>query len=417
MKRSCFVVIPFGEKPCGVNPDGSVRTVNFDDVFEAIIRPAVEGELQYECMRAKDDHAPGSISEQMYRSIINADLVIADISQHNANVYYELGIRHAIRPNTTVLLKHADAPRTPFDIAVLKHAVYDHKTEEGRRTGQEAIVKAVRQARGGAEPDSEVHRVIIAARSAGGPISGPPARVSYLLSKRPDASIGYITGDLLGVGGVDVWVNSENTQMQMARFCESAVSASIRFHGANNFLYGDLILASDDAVAAELAREAAKVMRRQLQKISETLDGTQRAQLRRTRRRGVQVAPHTVILTNPGNLANPPNNVRLLAHVAAVQGRPTRGFSPVDDIGECVTEVLHELTRFNQRKRRRKPLRSVLFPVFGTGQAKQDPARVVDQLITAALDFLHTAECRTCSAVYFLFGSYQCTACPARARA
>jgi O-acetyl-ADP-ribose deacetylase (regulator of RNase III) len=80
--------------------------------------------------------------------------------------------------------------------------------------------------------------------------------------------------------------------------------------------------------------------------------------------------------------------VRLIAHVAAVQGRPTRGFSPVDDIGECVTAVLREVMRYNRKKHPRRRLRSVLFPVFGTGQAKQDPARVVDQLVSAALDFL-----------------------------
>lgn len=391
-RPSCFVIIPYDVKDCGVGADGAPLTIDFEAVYRRVIEPAVSETLGYECFRSKDDQSPGAIPEQLYRSLFDADLVIADISQHNANVYYELGIRHTARPNTTVLIKHTRAPATPFDIAVLKHMNYDHETEAGVDAGRDAIVQAVRAARGG-EPDSEVHRIIAADKARSGRPIADCRIARYRLTDAPDVTIGYQTGDIMGVRGVDVWVNSENTQMSMARFCESAISASIRFHGAENFVYGDLVLASEDDIAVDLAAEASKEMRRQLDETMRELDDPgQRRALRRVRGKGVHVAPYTVIFTISGMLIHPPTRVRLVAHVAAVEGKPTKGFFVVDDIGRCVQAVIAEIAAKNAARRRGEPYRSVLFPLFGTGQARADPARVVDQLIAGAIEAAKTQQ-------------------------
>src|ERR1700724_544975 len=84
-----FIIRPFGAK----------AGVNFDAVDEKLIQPAlaqigVSGNTTTEIVEQ------GNIREDMFRLLVCADLVIADISIHNANVFYELGIRHGMRPKT-----------------------------------------------------------------------------------------------------------------------------------------------------------------------------------------------------------------------------------------------------------------------------------------------------------------------------
>ena len=84
---NAFIVRPFGVK----------QGVDFDKVEAQLIQPAlmqigVEGGTTTEIVEQ------GNIREDMFRMLVGADLVIADVSIHNANVFYELGIRHALRP-------------------------------------------------------------------------------------------------------------------------------------------------------------------------------------------------------------------------------------------------------------------------------------------------------------------------------
>jgi hypothetical protein len=96
--RSCYVSIPFGVK-AGVNG----RTLDFDYLYRKVIRPAVQ-ELQMECRRL-DEFSPGAIwHKTLFAALISSDLMIADLSTHNANVLYELGVRHAMRRGRTLLI-------------------------------------------------------------------------------------------------------------------------------------------------------------------------------------------------------------------------------------------------------------------------------------------------------------------------
>ena len=106
----CFVVMPFGTKP-----DGQGGSVNFDEVYEKLLAPAIR-DAGLEPLRADQELVGGLIHKPMFERLILADYAIADLTTANANVFYELGVRHAARPYSTVLVS-ADVKKAPFDLA------------------------------------------------------------------------------------------------------------------------------------------------------------------------------------------------------------------------------------------------------------------------------------------------------------
>ena len=99
----CFVAMPFGSKP---NPSGG--TIDFDAVYADLIRPAIEA-AHMDPLRADEEAAGGIIHKPMYERLLLAEIVIADLTFANANVFYELGVRHAARPRSTILMYAAIA--------------------------------------------------------------------------------------------------------------------------------------------------------------------------------------------------------------------------------------------------------------------------------------------------------------------
>src|SRR5437867_11945634 len=89
-----FIVRPFGTK----------NGIDFDRVEKELIRPAM-GQAGLTGGTTGEFIQQGNIRTDMFEQLLIADLVIADISIHNANVFYELGIRHAFRDKRTFLLK------------------------------------------------------------------------------------------------------------------------------------------------------------------------------------------------------------------------------------------------------------------------------------------------------------------------
>jgi hypothetical protein len=115
--RRVFIVRPFGTR------DG----VDFDAIERELIQPAL-ARVKVTAL-AGSTTIPfieqGNIREDMFRELVTADLVIADLSIHNANVFYELGIRHAVRPNATFLLRAAKMSTYPFDLQTDRYLSYD----------------------------------------------------------------------------------------------------------------------------------------------------------------------------------------------------------------------------------------------------------------------------------------------------
>jgi tetratricopeptide (TPR) repeat protein len=122
-KPLCFVLMPFGKKPGA----GSAVT-DFDAVYGELIKPAVEA-ARLVPLRADEEQAGGVIHKPMFERLILCEYVVADLTTANANVFYELGVRHAVKPATTILLFAADGMRLPFDLAPMRALAYRLKSD------------------------------------------------------------------------------------------------------------------------------------------------------------------------------------------------------------------------------------------------------------------------------------------------
>ena len=114
----CFVLMPFGRKP-----DAAGRMVDFDRVYQDLIAPAIE-EADLEPLRADEEMAGGIIHKPMYERLILCEYAVADLTTANANVFYELGLRHAVRQWSTVLIFAEGGSQLPFDVAPLRALPY-----------------------------------------------------------------------------------------------------------------------------------------------------------------------------------------------------------------------------------------------------------------------------------------------------
>ncbi len=151
----CFVVMPFGSKP-----DGQGGSVDFDAVYRDLIAPAVE-EAELQPLRADQELVGGIVHKPMFERLILADYAVADLTTANANVFYELGVRHALRPYSTVLIG-ADVKRTPFDLApdrVRPYTLDAHGRPAAAAEERAMLVEALRHARQAAT-DSPVFQLI-----------------------------------------------------------------------------------------------------------------------------------------------------------------------------------------------------------------------------------------------------------------
>ena len=106
-ETTCFYVTPIGE-------DGSEQRKHSDLFLSSLVEPALE-HFQLKVVRADAIDKPGTITRQIIEYLIRSRLVIADLSFHNPNVFYELAIRHAVRLPVVQIIRSAD--RIPFDLS------------------------------------------------------------------------------------------------------------------------------------------------------------------------------------------------------------------------------------------------------------------------------------------------------------
>jgi tetratricopeptide (TPR) repeat protein len=118
-KPLCFVLMPFGQKPTTAG-----KMIDFDAVYHDLIEPAIRS-ADLEPIRADEEMAGGIIHKPMFERLILCEYAIADLTTANANVFYELGLRHAVRPSSTVLLFAKNTGQLPFDAAPLRSIPYD----------------------------------------------------------------------------------------------------------------------------------------------------------------------------------------------------------------------------------------------------------------------------------------------------
>lgn len=123
---TCFVVIGFGMK----TDYSTGRVLNLDKTYQKLIKPALD-RVGVKVFRAIDVNRAGGIDEIMYQWLYQADIVVADLSTMNANVFYELGVRHAQKPNTTLVIAEKELMgRIPFDLSHTVIHSYEHLGED-----------------------------------------------------------------------------------------------------------------------------------------------------------------------------------------------------------------------------------------------------------------------------------------------
>jgi hypothetical protein len=144
VRSLCFVLMPFGQKPGA----GNVM-IDFDAVYKKVIKPAIEA-VGLEPLRADEEVAGGIIHKPMFERLVLCEYAVADLTSANANVFYELGVRHAVRPWSTISIFAATGTRLPFDVAPLRASSYKlgkDGTPSAAKTDAAALATRLRAAR------------------------------------------------------------------------------------------------------------------------------------------------------------------------------------------------------------------------------------------------------------------------------
>jgi O-acetyl-ADP-ribose deacetylase (regulator of RNase III) len=360
--KTCFVIMPFKEKK---KLDGTV--IDFDAVYDNLIEPAVKS-VGLQCYRSDKIVQGGWIHRKMLQHVYQADVAVVDLTTLNPNVFYELGVRHALVPCVTVLIRR-EGTELPFNIEGMNAIPYgDLSVEAERDKARKHIAEFITAGLEQYTNDSLVYEVL--------DVRVPPVQsvipstdtLYYPVHSEGDPRIALITGEIENVTVADVWVNSENTNMQMARHYDRSVSSLIRYLGARKDRSGQV---SKDVIADELAK---------------CMEGKR------------SVDPGVIVVTGAGELTKS-NKVRKIFHAAAVVGQIGKGYTPINDVGRCVTNALQ---RMDSPALRSANLRTILFPLMGTGVGGGERKAKASQLITAALQYLRARPTSVVQTVYFL---------------
>ncbi|HSG44720.1 MAG TPA: hypothetical protein VLA72_16345 [Anaerolineales bacterium] len=156
-KDRCFVVMPFGVKP---KNDGSGGMYDFDKVYRVLIQRAIRN-VDMIALRADETEGSRVIHADMFKDLRDRPIVLVDLSLLNANVFYELGIRHVMSPTGTVLIANEETvKKLPFDIALSRVIPYRYDGSHLDWDEVERVVPllqaAIEEARRGS-PDSPVY--------------------------------------------------------------------------------------------------------------------------------------------------------------------------------------------------------------------------------------------------------------------
>ncbi len=175
-KQICFVIMGFGKK---TDPTSGI-ILDLDKVYKNIIKPSVE-KSEFKCVRANEIEDSGLMDKSMYSLLMQADLVIAYVTTNNANAIYELGVREAVRPYSTIILNKKNG-KTRFDVGENRMCMYsplgedlgDNETEQC----QKKIIQLIKNVNKNRAIDSPLYEFIKEIK----PIKLPKEYKQYLFS-------------------------------------------------------------------------------------------------------------------------------------------------------------------------------------------------------------------------------------------
>lgn len=350
-RKTCFVIMPYGKKT-----DNNNQEIDFDYVYTEIIQEPVE-QAGLNCIRCDELEEAGLIHDDMFAYIASAEVAIVDITALNANVFYELGVRHALKKAVTIIIRKQDSA-IPFNIQGLRIIEYPDATG-GYRAVREKIRHFIENGLKSTETDSPIQPILekLAGQEAEPDKSHPISELksyTHKIEGNQDRQIEIRTGDIRKWRGVDVWVNSENSNMQMARLYDRNLSALIRYCGAEKDANDQII---KDTIAIEL---------------SECMKGKESVPL------------GTVLATGSGALAAT-HGVKKIFHIASVYGIPGLGYrSDIEIIDVCIERCLR---RMDHDASSEGGLKSIAFPMLGTGTGGGYVTKVAQILVRAVLSY------------------------------
>jgi hypothetical protein len=215
-QQTCFVVMGFGEKTDFQSQPQ--RTLDLDKTYRIIIKPAVE-QAGLKCIRADDVMHSGVIDLPMYELLLNADVVVADLSTSNANAIYELGVRHALRPATTIVLAEEQF-KFPFDLSHLVIRKYQHLGKgidaEVAETVRAELREAIRTLVGGLKKDSPVYTFLPALRPPSIAVTLSAEAVATRVPEVARTAVQDVTNTLLLEAGRAARARSDFATAQLA---------------------------------------------------------------------------------------------------------------------------------------------------------------------------------------------------------
>lgn len=143
-RKICFVAMGFGKKMDYRNS----KEVDLDIIYKKVIKNLFDSLTEYELIRADEISGSEIIDVSMYSLLLKADLVIADITTMNENAIYELGIRHASKPFSTIIMMQ-ESEKIPFDLNHCRILTYkdfgevlDDEEAEKIKTNLHSFIKA-----------------------------------------------------------------------------------------------------------------------------------------------------------------------------------------------------------------------------------------------------------------------------------
>jgi hypothetical protein len=110
-RATCFVVMPFGDR-------------DLQAVYDHFVKPTIEEECHLRCERGDDMFGSNPIMDDVLRQIERSDIIVADLTHKNANVFYEVGIAHALKKRVLLLAQSIDD--LPFDLRHLRVLLYEY---------------------------------------------------------------------------------------------------------------------------------------------------------------------------------------------------------------------------------------------------------------------------------------------------
>lgn len=123
--------MPFGQKP-----DGSGGVIDFNAVYSSLVKPAAE-QAGLEPVRADEEQSDGFMHKLVYERLLLSDFALIDLTGASANAFYKLGVRHAVKPQSTISI-FAEGGRLPF--AIPPDRAFAYRIEGGKPADLETAI-------------------------------------------------------------------------------------------------------------------------------------------------------------------------------------------------------------------------------------------------------------------------------------